>query len=290
MAKTHDKSKQRKERSSARNRQDLDTLAKLQATLTETAEKIEDRRAAFFADPDDVETIHRFRTNTRTLRSLVAFIKPWQKAEQNAEVQALLKEAVGYTSLLRELDVFEKRVRTNPDASPELLAFYRDEAAAERARVLEALSTEPAAGRCERALSGAKHIVWKKRYAKQGLAASEVRARFDALVASVTSELAEVDLNDAERTHDVRKRAKRARYVAEFNGDILGPDAVSIAKGMKAQQDILGDVCDARANIRLIDGFLQRDLPESVAQELEQMRMQNETLLRETLDAAEAKK
>lgn len=262
-----------------------DTLVQLQSTLTKTAEAIEDRREAFFADPKDIETIHRFRTNIRTLRSLLAFIKPWQATLQNAETQSILKEIVGYTSLLRELDVLEKNVRANPDSSPKLLAFCEKEASNERAKVLKTLASKRVTRLFARAMSLAKNVTWKKHYAKHGLPAGVIRSRFDSLVESVRDDLADLKLSDAERTHDVRKRAKRARYVAEFNVGILGMDAVDVAAGMTAHQDILGDVCDARANIRLIDEFLQRDLPKSVARELKLMRAQNEAFLQDVLSA-----
>ncbi len=265
-----------------------DTLVQLQHALTTTAEAIEDRRQAFFADPKDIETIHRFRTNTRTLRSLVAFIKPWQNAEQNAKTQATLKEIVGYTSRLRELDVFERQANSNPDSSPELLEFCRKQSAAERAKVLKALSSKRVTKAFETAMADAKDVLWKKRYLRYGLPASAVRERFDAMVESVGSDLAVVRLSDSEQTHDVRKRAKRARYVAEFNAGILGDDAIDVARNMTAHQDDLGDVCDARANIRLIGEFLQRDLPEPLVWELTLMRAQNETFLYGLLKAKEA--
>ena len=258
---------------------DWDTLIQLQTTLAETAEAVEANREAFFADPDDIETNHHFRTYIRRLRSLVAFVKAWQKSEQNAEAQSILKEVVGYTSLLRELDVFEKQARANPESSPELLAFCKEAASAERTKVLDIISSERVTASFERAMSLVKNIAWKKRYAKHGLPKSVVRARYDAMVGSVKADLDALDLSDAERTHDVRKRAKRARYVAELNAGLLGADTVDVAKGMTAHQDNLGDVCDARANIRLIDGFLQQDLPETVKQELVQIRLQNEALL-----------
>ena len=268
---------------------DWDTLVQLQKAITKTAEVIEDRRAAFFADPKDIETIHCFRTNIRTLRSLIAFIKPWQDKEENAEVQALLKEIVGYTSLQRELDVFEKQARSNPDSSPELLAFCKKEAATERAEVLKTLDSKQVTKAFERAMELAKDITWRKRYRRYGLPRDVVRARFDAMIESVKADLAVLKLSDAEQTHDVRKRAKRGRYVSEFNVDILGEDAVEIAKGMMAHQDTLGDVCDARANIRLISEFLQRDLPEPVVWDLTLMRAKNETFLYSALKADEAK-
>lgn len=54
-------------------------------------------------------------------------------------------------------------------------------------------------------------------------------------------------------------------------------------------QDFLGDVCDARANIRLIGEFLQRDLPEPVRQDLTAMRTQNEKFLDQALKAGKAR-
>ena len=279
-----------KERSRTQRQAGWDPLIQMQAGMTKTAERIEERRAAFFANPTDKETIHRFRTFTRTLRSLVAFIKPWQKSKQNAETQALLKEIVGYTSLLRELDVLEKQAGAKSKGSPELLAFCEEQAAVERAQVLATLRSKRVDRLFERAMFLAKSVTWKTRYAQDGLSASEVRARFDALVKSVGDDLEGLKLTDAERTHDVRKRAKRARYVAECYGHILGEDAVGIAKGMTAHQDILGGICDARANIRLIDSFLQRNPPKSVAKELKQMRAQNEAFLRKALRAGAAER
>lgn len=268
---------------------DQDALVRLQRTIAQTAKTIEDRRKAFFNNPKDIETLHRFRTKIRALRSLIAFIKPWQKARQNAETQAILKEVVGYTARLRELDVLEKNVRADPDASPKLIAFCKGEASAERKRVLKILASKRVTRLFRRAMASAKAMAWKKRYAKHGLPQDVVRARFDALVEAVGAELAHVDLTDAEQTHDVRKRAKRVRYVAELAADTLGPDAVDVAKDMTAHQDTLGDVCDARANIRLTSEFLQQDLPKPVAKGLVRLRKQSEAILRElTLDQPSA--
>jgi len=67
--------------------------------------------------------------------------------------------------------------------------------------------------------------------------------------------------------------------VAELCADVLGADAVDVARGMNAHQDGLGDICDARANIRLIDGFLGRDLSEHVRRELVHLQARNEAYL-----------
>ena len=261
------------------------TLVKLQAALTQTAEAIEERREAFIADPNDVEAIHRFRTNIRALRSLVSFIKPWQDKEQNAEIKESLKEVVGYTSRLRELDVFEDQVSSRPDSSDELIALCKKEVSTERDKVLKALTSRRLTNSFTRAMLLCKGVTWKKRYVKHGLPKSEIQARFDAMAESVKADLADLDLSDAEQTHDVRKRTKRVRYVAERAENVLGADAVNVAHSMNAHQDDLGAVCDARANMRLIDELLQQDLPDSIARELSRLFGQNEALLRESLEA-----
>ena len=269
---------------------DWDTLVSLQEAIAAVAVDIEHYFAAFLTDPDDIENIHRFRTRSRSLRSLIAFIKPWQNRQQNAETQAILKEIVGHTSLLRELDVFEKQARSNPDSSPKLIKFCKRAAATERTEVLRYFSSKQVARAFGHAMGLAKHVAWKRRCLRGGLPAKDVRRRFDDLVASVSADLESLRLSDEERTHDVRKRAKRARYVSERFQAVVGADAAEIAKGMMAHQDDLGDVCDARANIRLIQEFLQSDLPDVVVWELNLLRARNEEYLYAVLRADEGKR
>ncbi len=263
-----------------------ETLNQLQSVIIEVAQAIEGHREAFFATKDE-ETIHRFRTYTRRLRSLMAFIRPWQNAKQNAKAQYALREIFGYTSRLRELDVLEKQARSNPDSSPKLLSECNKEANAERAKVLKLLSSKKITKSFEAIMAEAKSIKWKKRYIKRGLSKHEVRARFDEVIQSFATGLANIDLSDAEKTHDVRKRAKRARYVAEYAERILGASSTEIAEGLTAHQDRLGAICDARVNIRLINELLQQDLPRPVAWELALMRAQNETYLYSILKTGE---
>ena len=87
----------------------------------------------------------------------------------------------------------------------------------------------------------------------------------------------------AEKTHDVRKSAKRVRYDAEKFSALVGDDAVDVAKDMTAHQDNLGAICDARVNIDIINGIDVDSLPEPVAWDLAFLRAQNETFLYSTL-------
>ena len=74
--------------------------------LAACADLMVQRRQAFFDDPDDIETNHKFRVSIRTTRSLLSFIEPWVSRKQAKAIQANLKRVVKETSRLRELDVF----------------------------------------------------------------------------------------------------------------------------------------------------------------------------------------
>lgn len=255
------------------------TLVTMEKVLASAADTVQQRYDEFFADPDDIETMHALRVSIRTARSLSAFVKPWQDEGQNAQVQDDLRAVVAITSRQRELDVMWEQVQESEDFSPDLAHFCAEQAAAERARVLKALSTKQVRKQLDRARKNLASVRWKRSYAAAGLGASEVRSRFDRMAGKLEANLSDLDLAEVERTHDVRKQAKRVRYSAERFKDILGDDAIGIAKSMVAHQDDLGAICDARVNIDIINSLAESDVPEAVGWELALLRARYETFL-----------
>jgi CHAD domain-containing protein len=258
------------------------TLVQLEKALSSSAQNVKDRLEAFFDNPEDIETMHKFRVSIRTLRSLLVFTSAWQDADQNAEAQDNLRALVAETSRLRELDVLSEQAR-EANTTEDTNAFCIERAASERSRVMKALAGKRSKKQLESVIDGLSNIRWKRRVSSQGLSADEVRGRFDEMVEELQDDLEMLDLADVERTHSVRKDAKRARYVAEKFSDIVGEDAIDIAKSMTNQQDRLGAICDARVNIDIINDFEQQELPETVAWDLALLRAQNETFLYTTL-------
>ncbi|MBQ9042361.1 MAG: CHAD domain-containing protein [Eggerthellaceae bacterium] len=259
------------------------TVVHMERVLGDAADAVSERLEAFFAQPDDIETMHKFRVSIRTLRSLLAFVAPWQDASQNKSVQEDLKQIVSETSRLRELDVLTEQANAMEGSTLELVAFCANEAAKERERVTKTLSSKRTSKRLERLSSELHDVKWRKYVNASGLEESDVRLRFDELAASLREDLAALDMSDVEKTHDVRKSAKRVRYDAEKFKTLIGDDAVGIAKDMTAHQDNLGAICDARVNIDIINGFDIASLPDVVAWDLALLRAQNETFLYTTL-------
>ena len=88
--------------------------------------------------------------------------------------------------------------------------------------------------------------------------------------ASIGRKLAATDLGAAEATHDLRKCAKRVRYAAENYAAFLDADeAKAASERMKAIQDDLGALCDARVNVGIIDEFPRKGLSEQTQRDLD---------------------
>ena len=255
------------------------TLVQIEGVLGSAADAVGARMSAFAADANDPETNHKLRVSIRTLRSLLAFVAPWQNRAQNKRLRANLKEIVTETSRLRELDVFARQAGAMEEASLELAGFCADATTAERTRVVKALSSKRLRKLLERTITDTHHIVWRKGISAHGLAAEAVRERFDNLASKLSANLAKLDVADAERTHDVRKSAKQVRYCAERFAELIGDDAIDIAKSMEAHQDDLGAICDARVNIDIVDSLAAQAPTEPIAWDLALLRAQNETFL-----------
>ncbi|MBO7701774.1 MAG: CHAD domain-containing protein [Eggerthellaceae bacterium] len=259
------------------------TLVTMEKVIAKAVDTVHEREDAFFADPDDAETMHKLRVSIRTLRSLIAFVRPWQDRSQNDAANADLRDIVAVTSRLRELDVLAEQARESSDDTGELVAFCEEQAAVERASVMKALSSKALQKKLDRVSDELRSIKWKRRYRDEGIDPDEPRRRFDAMAEELQGDLETLDFAEVEKTHDVRKQAKRVRYSAERFSEILGDDAVQVSKDMTAHQDNLGAICDARVNIDIINGFALNELPEPIAWDLALLRAENETFLYKTL-------
>ena len=280
-------------------------LVDLEAVLLKQFSVVKRRLQEFEDDPADVETVHQLRVSIRTLRSLVAFVEPWQRRKQNRALQTGLRSVVRELSRLRELDVLaakarkqfppaESQAEAEPAAADPDLDIVDElaHAGANPAQTLEEWAAQPPElpekslldeiltvrdEECERVLAafGRKrfarliddldqefsNICWRACVDERGLSKRAVRDRFTQLAAAYERDAAQIDYRDAEATHDLRKNAKRLRYVADRYRDVLGGETLEgVVARMKRTQDQLGDLCDARANGILLEEFAQRTL------------------------------
>ena len=198
--------------------------------------------------------VHQLRTTSRRLRSLLDLFEPLGDPEWNRALDAELKWLSAGLGRVRDLDVLTSRFQCEAEAIDsiaileplfEKLASRRRDAAIALAELLEsdryrdlltrlseaptrAPLTESADDVCEKVLPRLVLSTWK----------------------SLRKSGRQLTIQDPDESfHDVRKRAKRARYAAEAVSDALDHDnrreAKNFARKARLAQDVLGEHQDA---------------------------------------------
>jgi CHAD domain-containing protein len=204
----------------------------------------------------DAEGIHHLRTTTRRLRSALELFRDLTDADRADRLAEELKWLGGLLGAVRDLDVMTERFRTAAKAAgcgaAEALAPLFEELGERHEAASEAFRQALTSERFE-------HLVVELTEAAAGMPFKEAarepcRSALPPLVRKAWKRLKregralEPDSPD-EAFHEVRKRAKRARYAAEAVQNALDPgpadDARRFAKRARRVQDILGAHQDA---------------------------------------------
>ena len=216
----------------------------------------------------EVEPLHQMRVGTRRLRSDLRTFRDLLDPEWVRTTRAELKWLGAALGDVRDLDVMQERLRTaGKDLEPHLEALFselgeRHEVARERLMgplrgrryvdlldsLVEAAEAPPLTAAAERpareVLPPLAKRAWRKA-ARPGRALEETSPDAD--------------------FHDVRKRAKQARYAAEAVAPALGKQrgrrAEKFAKRAAGVQDVLGELQDAVVAGETIERFAAADRP-----------------------------
>lgn len=235
------------------------TLLVVGDTLSAQAQRIQDALKKLQKHPRDPELLHDFRVALRTGRSLMAFVRPFQKRRQNLAIDMLLSDLQHATSLLRELDVLCDRVKeTGGSEALTLYAACQQARDNERTRVVAYLGRRDTQRKAREALHGMRNLRWRSGTESEGLGAREFCDEFDRLAKTCRKGYAACDFEDDDETHALRRRIKNLRYVAVGYAELLGSERSAVGGEAKKVQEELGVLCDARVNLRLIETFSKR--------------------------------
>lgn len=233
---------------SASRMQALLTREQMAGALFEAGVTIKIRKKDLMKWPDDDEHLHQYRISVRVARSLVKFIKPYQKRLQNQTLKDVLKELQDPTSRMRELDVLVPKLADEP----ELQAMCREAQLACRAEFMRTLKLPEIQEKLTLVEEQLKHILWKNDVHDNGIDRDALASRVDAHREYCETTLDTVDFDDQEAVHDLRKQAKALRYITRELAACLPEDAGNVSGDMRKMQDKLGEWCDARVNAALI--------------------------------------
>jgi CHAD domain-containing protein len=222
----------------------------IQATLAEGLERLRANRTP--ACCGEVEGVHRLRTTSRRLRSALRVFEGLVEPDWAGRLEAELKWIAGLLGAVRDLDVLKARLQCAAGESAEALGplfaslTERHKRASETLHV--ALQGERFQHLVESLAEAADHPAFRDD------AWEPCRTVLPRTVAGAWSRLKKCGRSltpddPDENFHEVRKRAKRARYAAEAVAEALGPDQAKEARRFARRatevQDILGEHQDA---------------------------------------------
>jgi CHAD domain-containing protein len=196
-------------------------------------------------DGSDPEELHRFRVATRRSRALIRASRPLVR-DQLAALDRELRWLGGVTGEVRDLDVLIEHIRgltpsLDPDqgGAEEIVAALELERGRERDGLLAAIETPRY-----------QELMWRFSETVPGLHGSNDNASLARLARKELERLLvaydelEADASDDE-LHEVRIRAKHARYAAELAATTAGGRFEELADALSRVQDVIGSHQDA---------------------------------------------
>jgi CHAD domain-containing protein len=225
----------------------------VQAALARHVRRIVDHDPVIRLDLDP-EGVHQMRVATRRLRADLRTFRPVLDRAWSEPLRDELKwlgRALGTT---RDADVmlgnFRKRVDELPERDRAPAQALLDRLSEEREEALAALQRLLDGRRYRLLLDALVDAVAEPRFADDADPAEPAADAVPALVAKpwkkLRKEVGGLDREPAnEALHQVRIRAKRARYAAEAATPAIGGDAERLADILSDLQDVLGELQDA---------------------------------------------
>jgi CHAD domain-containing protein len=197
-------------------------------------------------DGTDPEELHRFRVATRRSRALIRASRPIVR-DQLAALDRELRWLGAVTSEVRDLDVLIEHVRTltpslepDQDGAEEIVAALERERERERDVLVAAIET----GRFRELMQRFSQTV-PGLHASDGNASLTRLARKELERLETAYEGLDLETSDDDALHEVRIRAKHARYAAELASAAAGPRFEILADALAGVQDIVGGHQDA---------------------------------------------
>jgi CHAD domain-containing protein len=234
--------------------EDSPTLGSLvQAALTDHVRRIIDHDPIIRLDLD-TEGVHQMRVATRRLRADLRTFRPVLDRSWSEPLRDELKWLGRGLGTMRDADVmsenFRERVADLPEADRGPAQAVLDRLKSERDTALASLQRLLDGRRYRLLLDALVEAAAEPRFADDADPDAKAAGAVPALAAKpwkkLTREVRRLDDEPADDAlHQVRIRAKRARYASEAAEPAVGADAETLADRLSDLQDVLGELQDS---------------------------------------------
>jgi CHAD domain-containing protein len=235
-----------------------EALGTVDAAVAHVAQKLDVAVSAFLASSDAANLLE-LRQAVRRMRSVYAFLEPWQASKQNERTEKTLKGIQSATNRLRAIDIFsdtvDDLVETGELGNNSLLPMA---CAKERQLELESVLTlykKKTKDLLKKVRKTYPTFKWRKSVCAAGLSEGDFQRRFDEELEALDKDLFGLDLTDAHVVSCARRDAKEVHYVASRLGVVLGPERAQMSSSMDEIQSELGSLSIASDNQKLAHEF-----------------------------------
>lgn len=233
-----------------------------------------EHREVFLKEPEEIESVHKFRVKVRQFRSLVSFFKPLMKKSEYRQIQDVLRAMAQECAYLRELDVLMIEWKSHEEAfakakvsGENFLAIMKKERELEQNRLFGYLEKPTVAQELNQVVERLKKAIDVSRtdYITLNQMVEETLANWEQEFKIAYGQIHE---NEFEIIHPLRIRAKKMRYLMEIFILENQPERKSEHKEIKGWQETLGNMTDANRNSEAVMEIAQKYPEEDIEEEL----------------------
>lgn len=234
----------------------------IQEALLDRLDKVTELYQGYRNNPFDVEITHDLRVSIRELRALLNIIKPAIDEENYDSLNQGLKESAKVFGLVRELDVLTELCSQVAVENPGLSEHYYDlfhfldiQRRKEMRRTFNKTNSELIEGTLvamQQFIEALEDHVDNQDW--DAFVAERLANKFE----KVQADYEDLDREDYEAVHTVRKNAKKSRYGAKYFKKVTSMKTKPIRKESEAIQDELGEYTDYYINRQMLEDFAQK--------------------------------
>lgn len=200
------------------------------------------------------EAVHKARVATRRLRSDLKTLEPLLDPSRVEWIRTELAWAGQLLGAVRDLDVLLGRVQGRTDRLPDgqrdagvsISGSIREERRLRHMELVDALGSARYISLVDQLIEASVSPPLATGLDGNRAARPKVRKAVRKAWRRTARAVARLDDEPAdEALHEIRKRAKRARYAAELAAGVFGKDADRLATRLEEVQDVLGELQDA---------------------------------------------
>lgn len=247
-------------------------MKKIQTVFTDRLDRVVNLYRDYSNNPFDSALAHGLRVGLRELRTLFQIIKPAIQTNAYSDLNKQLRESAQLFGPVRELDVFVELMSKIALEEAQLSPYYYElfhYLDIQRRKEMRRTLTKSKIQLIKETLTSVKQgIESLADHVEEQDWDEFIGQRLTKMYEKVQKNYANLDLENYEVVHDLRKDAKKVGYGATYFHKVTSIKTKKIRQTAKEIQDELGDYTDQQVNQQLLVDFRQGAEDEEVIQAL----------------------